>query len=193
MTINRRKDGSTLPLQSAQPVWGDFWDDLHASPPKSSSGLMYVGQASFGMFDQGDIYPHLITEVRGCKVAVPLGHRGEGWEKEYQVEPFHYQPLPQKELHWGWWFPILRVKLRGEIRRRKWIDQGSIRIVDGGGLELCCTNPRGVEEWLPIPNYSSRKPAGAAYARWEIFVGQTDEACSMVRFDGLRFAHWPEP
>lgn len=190
MTREKRIPLPDLQSEAARPVWGGIWDDLHASPPKGCSDLTYAGRVPLGMFDQQDLYPHLITEVQGCKVAVPLGDCGEAFEQEYEVMPFHYQPLPQKEIHWGWWFSIQNVKLSGELAPHDWDDDGRIRTMAGGRLELCCVSPRGLQEWLPIPGCRTRRPAGRIYARWEIVV-EHHGPHSIVRFDGLNFLHWP--
>ena len=175
-----------------------FTSDLLIARSVASPGLgrVDVEQVPLGMVDQEDLYPHLLTAVRGTKVAVPLGPCGEGFNRKYRVLPFHYQPLPQKEMHWCWWFPIHRVKLSQRVSSGDdlWEEEGLIRTVEGGGMELSCISPRGLVEWLPLPGCITGKRAGRLYRSWEFFVGNVDGdgAMSMVKFDGRDFEFWPE-
>jgi hypothetical protein len=192
MTSKNKQQSRPANLRSILPEWGDTYDEFHRWTPPKGSNLVYAGDVPLGMFDQEDLYPHLITEARGVRVAVPLGACGEGDDEEYEVEQFFYQFLPQKEMHWGWGFPIHRVKLSGVLRPNGHLFPGMIRTIADGGLELCCSSPRGVWEWLPLPGCTTRKPAGKIYEKWEIFVELDGRVRCMVRFDGHEFQHWPE-
>ncbi|HUE79662.1 MAG TPA: hypothetical protein VMN38_08525 [Sphingomicrobium sp.] len=143
------------------------------------------------MFDQDDLYPHLITEFRGARVAVPLGDAGYCDNEDYVVAPLCYQPLPQREISWGRSYPIHRIKLM-RVWREKHSSPSMIRTLEGGRMELYCVNPRGMFVWLPILGCTTGKRAGRIYDKWEIFVMRDGEVQSMVRCDDLEFEHWPE-
>jgi hypothetical protein len=142
---------------------------------------------------------HRINDIgpvpEGARLAT-VGACGEGFESEYEVAEFTYQLLPQKEIHWGWWFPIYRVTLSKVWKGGDTIWPGLIRVLPGGLMELRCVSPRGMFEWVAIPGCMTRRPAGKIYERWSIVVGGVDDddqmPRTMVRYDGQHFEHWPE-
>jgi len=190
MTNNKHERKRSANAPAARPTWGDKYDEWHRCPPHDPK-CVYVDDVALGMFDQEDLYPHLITEFQGAKVAIPLGEAGRCGNEDYIVAELCYQPLPQREIHWGWAYPIHRVKLAKRVREKHFYP-GVIRTLEAGAMELYCISPRGMFEWLPLLGCTTCKPPGKVYRKWEIFVMCDGNVQSMVRFDDLEFEHWPE-
>lgn len=191
MTIKKRKVVRSADL-SMYPVWEDYGGDQHL--PNAVGDLSYVSAVPLGMFDPENLYPHLLTMVRGRKVVVPLGPCGPFYhDREYEVLPFHYQPLPQREIHWGRGHDIWQVNLSGRLKDTANVWEGLIRTLDTGNLELRCVSNGGLEQWVPIPRAYTNKPAGRIYQKWEIIVPPRDGDDGpqvMVRYNGHDFEHW---
>lgn len=178
--------------------------DVAASPkqstPNSSSNatpeLISPEVCPLGMYDQESLYPHLITEVSGTRVAVPLGERDDELQPTYEVAPFTYQSVPQPEFELGWWFPIKRVRLLALDREAAEFGPslGVIQVRADGSLAMFCMGFRGYTQWVPIPGCRTRKPPGNVYKKWEIIVEDETTARVMVRYDADRdaFEHWPD-
>ena len=191
MTIKKHAQQRPADGQNARPTWGDKYDECHRCPPPHDPTSVYVGDMALGMFDQEDLYPHLVTEFQGAKVAIPLGQPGRCFNEEYRVAGLYYQSLPQREINWGWAYPIHRIKLMKRVRGKDFYP-GMIRTLEGGAMGLYCVSPRGMFEWLPVPGVITNKPAGRVYEKWEIVVTRDGDEQSMVRYDGIDFQHWPE-
>lgn len=191
MNTNKHAQQNPTDAQDARPTWGDKYDEWHRCPPAHDPTSVYVGDMALGMFDQEDLYPHLVTEFQGARVAVPLGDAGRWGNEDYVVAEFFYQTLPQREINWGWAYPIHRVKLVKQVRAKHYFP-GVIRTLKDGSLEMYCSNPRGMFEWLAIPGATTNKPAGRVYEKWEIFVRRGGDVQSMVRYDGVEFQLWAE-
>ena len=161
-----------------------------------TTGRVSANDAPLGMFDQESIYPHLITEVGGIRVAVPLGEADDAFDKNYVVAPFTYQSVPQQEYELGWQFEIDRVNLLSRDRDPgRFPPLGSIKVHSDGSLFMYCMGYRGYTAWVPVPGYRSRKRPGNVYKKWEIIVERFGAGKNViVRYDGDsdKFEHWPE-
>jgi hypothetical protein len=161
-----------------------------------TTGRVSVHDAPLGMFDQELIYPHLITEVGGIRVAVPLGEAHDGFNENYVVAPFTYQPVPQPEYEPGWHFEIESVKLLSrDTDPARFASLGSIKVHSDRSLFIYCMGYRGYTAWVPVPGCKSGKRPGSVYKRWEIIVkGLGAGENVIVRYNGDKdeFEHWPE-
>lgn len=164
---------------------------------KATPALVSAEVAPLGMYDQKGLYPHIITEVEGTRVVVPLGEPGDASYDAYEVAPFTYQSVPQPEFDYGRWFCISRVRLLVRDRNSgKSPMPGTIHVGDGGRLRMYCMGYRGYTKWVSIPGCRTRKRQGNYYKTWEIMVSGADTKGSrvMVRYDvdSDAFEHWPE-
>lgn len=171
------------------------------SNPKISSNagskLVSPQVCPLGMYDQENLYPHLITNVSGIRVAVPLGDPDDSDEPTYEVAPFTYQSVPQPEFERGWWFPIKRVRLLAVDRDAAEFrpSPGAVQVRPDGSLAMYCMGFRGYTQWVPIPGCRTGKHPGNTYKKWEIIVEAGHKQSQvMVRYDADReeFEHWPE-
>lgn len=164
---------------------------------KATPALVSAEVARLGMYDQEGLYPHLITEVDGTRVVVPLGEPSDASYDAYEVAPFTYQSVPQPEFELGRWFHIKRVRLLAlDLDTGDFPMLGTIYVCGGGSLLMYCMGYRGYTGWVPIPGCRTRKRQGNYYKTWEIVVGGAGPKSSrvMVRYDGdsEAFEHWPE-
>ncbi len=166
-------------------------------PSRRQMELVSAQSAPLGMYDQDGLYPNLITEVDGTRVAVPLGSFDDTSYKTYEVAPFTYQSIPQPEYEAGRCFPIKCVKLLSLDRDvdRFGPNLGDIQVRFDGSLAMYCMGYRGYTAWVPVPGCHTDKRPGNVYKKWEILVGSTGEAPRViVRFDQDQdsFQHWPK-
>jgi len=192
MTSSKNALGSTSTQPVYYPVWDGQFGDEHI-PPKEP-GYSYVGTAPQGLFDAEPICPHLITEIRGMRVVVPLGTCGDHGS-DYDVSEFCCQLLPQRELNWGFWYPIYRIKLSGRVKRKTDFAFGTIRVVEDGKMQLYCATTGGYFEWVPIPGCTTQKRPGRIYERWDMIIPPLrwyERPQVMVRYDGETFEYYPD-
>ena len=165
---------------------------------EDTGGLVSAEASPLGLFDQKDLYPHLISVVGGIRVAVPLGEPDDEVNKNYVVAPFTYQSVPQPEYGLGRYFEIDRVKLLTRDRdARPFLNLGSIKVHSDGSLFMYCMGYRGYTAWVPIPGCTSRKRPGNVNNSWEIMTKSPGAGQNVtVRYDGASdefdFKNWPE-
>lgn len=153
MSYDNRRDSATPSKQSTKKgAW------------KATPVLVSAEVAPLGMYDQKGLYPHLITQVEGTRVVVPLGEPGDASYDAYELAPFTYQPVPQPEFDYGQWFCISRVRLLAVDRDPGGFPAlGTILVRGGGNLFMYCMGYRGYTAWVPIPGCCTRKRLGNYY------------------------------
>lgn len=164
--------------------------------PPDRPGNSHIRDVPAGLFDQDDLCPHLVTESRGRRVVVPLGECGFRGMR-YEVSEFCCQSLPQRELNWGYWYPIFDVKLSKRVKGASKVDGicsiGMIRTVERGGLELSCMGTGGFHEWVPVPGITTLKTSGRVYEKWKMLIRPLryyEGSQAMIAYDGVRFEYY---